>query len=377
MAAHDGYEGTKKFDPALLRDPEPAAADETDYLVMVAGAQPGLRVEITAQPVSIGRSEQQSLVFATDAELSRRHAQVCLRNGSTFVEDLGSTNGTFVNGSRINGAQQIAEGAVIKVGGQSFKYERRSREDVRQTEQLDRDLARASSYVMALLPEPQAAGGVRTDWKFVPSARLGGDAFGYFWLDDRAFAIFLIDVSGHGVGAAIHSVSVLNVLRQRALPGVDWNDPGRVLATLNDRFQMDSHNGMLFTAWYGVYDTHTRTIAYSAAGHHAAYLVTPGSPGPSPLGVKAMMIGAVPGLPYPVERAPISAGSRLYVFSDGVFEITTATGAGWTIADFLPLLTASPAAGLDESERLYRAVHEAAAHGVLEDDFSIVVATFP
>jgi len=217
---------------------------------------------------------------------------------------------------------------------------------------------------------------VRTDWKFVPSARLGGDAFGYFWLDDRSFATFLIDVSGHGVGAAMHSVTVLNVLRQRALPGVDWHDPGSVLATLNDRFQMDSHNGMLFTAWYGVYDAETRTIAYSAAGHHAAYLVAPGGGGPSPLGVKAMMIGAVPGLPYPVARTSIPAGSSLYVFSDGVFEITTTAGAGWSIADFLPLLTARHDS-LAESERLYRAVRDVAGQRALEDDVSIVVATFP
>ena len=376
MASYDRFEGTKKFDSSFLNDLGSAPSDEADYLVMVAGAQPGLRVEITAQPVSIGRSQEQSLVFAADAALSRRHAQVCLRNGLAIVEDLGSTNGTFVNGARIDSARQLAEGAVVKVGGQTFKYERRSREDVRQNEQLDRDLAKASSYVLSLLPEPQTSGAVRTDWKFVPSARLGGDAFGYFWLDDRSFATFLIDVSGHGVGAAMHSVTVLNVLRQRALPGVDWHDPGSVLATLNDRFQMDSHNGMLFTAWYGVYDAETRTIAYSAAGHHAAYLVAPDGGGPSPLGVKAMMIGAVPGLPYPVARTSIPAGSSLYVFSDGVFEITTTAGAGWSIADFLPLLTARHDS-LAESERLYRAVRDVAGQRALEDDVSIVVATFP
>lgn len=375
MASYDRFEGTKKFDPNFLNDVAPALSDEADYLVMVAGAQPGVRVEITAEPVSIGRSQGQSLVFAADTGLSRRHAQVSLRNGLAVVEDLGSTNGTYVNGERIDSARQLAEGAVIKVGGQTFKYERRSRADVRQSEQLDRDLAKASSYVLALLPEPQTSGAVHTDWQFVPSARLGGDAFGYFWLDDRAFAIFLIDVSGHGVGAAMHSVTVLNVLRQRALPEVNWHDPGSVLATLNDRFQMDSHNGMLFTAWYGVYDAQTRTIAYSAAGHHAAYLVTPAG-GPSPLGVKAMMIGAIPGLPYPVERTDVPAGSRLYVFSDGVFEITTTAGAGWAIADFLPLLTARHDSQA-ESERLYRAVRDAAGQGPLEDDVSIVVATFP
>jgi len=62
----------------------------------------------------------------------------------------------------------------------------------------------------------------QTEWFIVPSARVGGDAFGYGELDDDKFVSFLFDVSGHGIGAAMLSVSILNVLRQRALPGCDF-----------------------------------------------------------------------------------------------------------------------------------------------------------
>ena len=60
----------------------------------------------------------------------------------------------------------------------------------------------------------------------------------------------------------MHSVTVLNVLRQRALPNVDFRNPSEVLANLNDMFQMDSHNGLLFTMWYGVYRTDERVLTY-------------------------------------------------------------------------------------------------------------------
>ena len=365
-----------KFDPALLRVPQPAPADLGHYLVMIAGAQPGLRVEIAVQPVTVGRSHEQTLVF-DDSSLSRRHAQVSLVGGTIVVEDLGSTNGTYVDGSRIDAARGLAEGALVTMGAQTFKYERHSREDIRRSEELNRDLDKASGYVKALLPEPLSTGPVRTDWCFKPSATLGGDAFGYLWIDNQTFAIFLVDVSGHGVGAAMHSVTVLNVMRQRALPEGDWRNPGSVLSALNDRFQMDRHDGMLLTAWYGVYDVVTRTLAFSTAGHHPAYLVAIGHTEAEPLGVKALMIGAMPGLSYPVQHAAIPAGSVLYVFSDGVFEIMTKARVQWTIADFLPLLTAPRVEGLTESERLYRAVNEVAGPGPLEDDFSLVVATFP
>ena len=111
----------------------------------------------------------------------------------------------------------------------------------------------AGNYVLSLLPPPLSTGTVRADWRFVPSAQLGGDAFGYFWLDPETFVFYLFDVAGHGVGSAMHSATVMNVLRQRALPQVDFADPASVLSSLNHRFQMDGHAGLFFTMWYGVY----------------------------------------------------------------------------------------------------------------------------
>ena len=79
-------------------------------------------------------------------------------------------------------------------------------------EQLNEELAEAADYVKSMLPEPISEGPVKTDWKFVPSTSLGGDAFGYHWIDGDHFAIYLLDVSGHGVGAALLSVSVMRAL---------------------------------------------------------------------------------------------------------------------------------------------------------------------
>ena len=81
-----------------------------------------------------------------------------------------------------------------------------------------------------------------------------------------------MDVCGHGAGAAMHSVAVLNALRTRAL-GLDLHDPAAVLAALNNMFQMDQHGGMYFTMWFGVYNLPTRTIGIPPPGHHPAYLV--------------------------------------------------------------------------------------------------------
>ena len=103
---------------------------------------------------------------------------------------------------------------------------------------------------------------------------MGGDAFGYHMLDEDHFAIYLTDVSGHGVGAALLSVSVMNVLRSQSLPNTDFKDPEQVLEALNIAFPGEENNDMFFTIWYGVYHLPTRTLTYASAGHPPAILFT-------------------------------------------------------------------------------------------------------
>jgi serine phosphatase RsbU (regulator of sigma subunit) len=347
------------------------------YLVAYEGAQPGKRVEIGAEPLTIGRDVRQTLVFAADTEMSRVHARVSFGDGKVTVEDLGSTNGTFVDGKRITCPVALREGSVLRVGAQLLVYERRSRSEVKRAKELERDLRKARGYVEALLPAPLDAGPVRTEWRFVPSAQLGGDGFGYDWLDPATFVFYLLDVSGHGVQAAMHSVTVLNVLRQRALPDVDFTDPAQVLSSLNARFDMETFDGMYFTIWYGIYRTSDRTLAYSAAGHHPAYLVGPDRSAAAPVGAPAVMIGAMPNQRYQTQQTTVAPGSLLYLFSDGVYEIPLDEEETWGLSDFIPHMLAPPIAGTPESERLYGVVKQVAKTGLLKDDFSLLVATFP
>jgi serine phosphatase RsbU (regulator of sigma subunit) len=354
-----------------------AVADLGDYLVIVEGADAGKRVEIGEGPMTIGRDARQTIVFPGDSEVSRLHARVLRRDNQILAEDAGSTNGTFVDSERLTGPTVLREGAFVRVGRQLLKYERRSRRDVERTTELNRDLLKASNYVLALLPRPIETGPVRVSWEFVPSAQLGGDAFGYYWLTPETFVFYLMDVSGHGVGAAMHSVAVLNILRQRALPNVDFENPAQVLSSLNDRFQMGTYNGMYFTIWYGVYHTSSRMLTHGSAGHHPAYIVNAMREPAQPVGGSDIIIGALPDQPYQLQTTLIPAGSSLYVFSDGVCEVETKSGEIRTLSDFVPLLAQPPLEGITEPERLYREISEiAATPGELDDDFSLMVLTF-
>ena len=361
--------------PETIVEGSPTPDPLAHFLVAIAGVELGKRIEIGAAPLTIGRDARQALVFSADVEVSRLHAQVSLVNGEAVAEDLGSTNGTFVDAERITTPVPLREGSTLRVGRQLLRYERRSRSELAKAEELDRDLRKASKYALSLLPGPIEAGPVRAEWRFVPSAQLGGDAFGYYWLNPETFIVYLVDVSGHGVGAAMHSVAVMNLLRQRALPHVDFENPGEVLSSLNTRFPMDEHNGMFFTIWYGVYRTGSRRLSYASAGHHPAYLVPPDRSTASPLGMPALMIGVMPQT-YEVLDTTVPPGSRLYLFSDGVFEVVTATQQRWALSDFLPFLTQPMLPDASEAARLHGIVTGAARPGPLEDDFSLVVVAF-
>jgi len=282
----------------------------------------------------------------------------------------------MVDGKRITQAVMLPAGSRLQVGGHLLEHEFRSRKEVEASKELDRDLESARRYVHSLIPAPLTEGPIRTEWVLLPSARLGGDVFGYHQLDARTFAIFLLDVSGHGTGAAMHAVSVTNVLQRDAVPGLDMRDPAKVATHVNAMFQMSTHGGLYLTLWYGVYDLETRTLAYCSAGHHPSYLVAQARERAIPLKTGNIMIGATSPFEFESSSVEVPAGSRLYVFSDGVFEIETKDGEQWGLDHVLPLIVEPPVQGMTEPERLLRAIRRHARSPDFEDDFTVLVATF-
>jgi sigma-B regulation protein RsbU (phosphoserine phosphatase) len=241
---------------------------------------------------------------------------------------------------------------------------------------LANDIATAARYVRSLLPPPCEEGPIRADWRFIPSATLGGDAFGYHALDAEHFAVYLLDVCGHGVGAALLSVSALNAIRSEALPATDFHDPGAVLAALNRAFPMERQNDMFFTIWYGVHHAPSGTLRWAGGGHPPAMLLEPGASRPRLLDSDGPLIGAVDGLEFDSSEAPVPPGSRLFVYSDGAFEIGLPDGGMWAFDEFVATLTAPPAGAESPMDRLVTHVRGISGREDFNDDFSMVELRF-
>ena len=344
------------------------------YLVYADELGTAQRLRLAAgAPVRIGRRAPCELILR-DSEISGVHCEVLLRGNELVVSDRGSTNGTFVDGKRAFANEAVPHGGVLQVGRQMLKHEFRDEAELAQSQELDRDLSRASHYVQALLPQPLRSGPVRVEWYFQPSTQVGGDGFGYHALDEHHLVLYLVDVSGHGVGAAMHVVSVLNTLRLQNLPDTNFANPAQVLSRLNAMFQMDSHGGMFFTIWYGVLDQRSGNLRYACGGHHPAYVRPPDGAALRELHARNLVIGAMPDVEFSIGQAVLARGEKLYLFSDGVFEIVTADGQTWGLPDFLELLGRPHDPGVSEPEHLFRVVRGLARAGPLDDDFSMLVA---
>jgi phosphoserine phosphatase RsbU/P len=251
---------------------------------------------------------------------------------------------------------------------QNFQEERQMAQALRFQQQiLEAELQEAASYVRSLLPKPCDAP-IAVDFQFLPSKYLGGDCFDYYWLNEDQFVVYLLDVSGHGLGSALFSVSVQSVLRSQSLPNVSFDQPDQVLRALNERFQADDQSVRYFTMWYGVYCVSRRELVYASAGHPPAllrsksgvqYLKAPGKP-----------VGLLPESRFKNFYHTVSEPSALYLFSDGVYEFSLENGKTWRIEDFVQLATGDRV--VMSTEQIIQKVRAKIGGGEFEDDCSLM-----
>jgi hypothetical protein len=83
----------------------------------------GAEFTVDSAPVTVGRGSQNDLVLDGDEFASARHAKVEARGDGVWVQDLESTNGTFVNGTRVVGAERMSAGDILRVGETDLRIE--------------------------------------------------------------------------------------------------------------------------------------------------------------------------------------------------------------------------------------------------------------
>ncbi|WP_192805259.1 PP2C family protein-serine/threonine phosphatase [Noviherbaspirillum aerium] len=191
--------------------------------------------------------------------------------------------------------------------------------------QLSRELNMARKMLLGLLPEPGNIGPVHFDWFFQASSYVSGDCFDYFPIDKRYLCFYVVDVSGHGVSAAMLAFNAQHQIRasdrQAAAMIERYGSIGSAAAAMvtdfNNRFMQMRETSLYLTMVYGILDQHTGEVALVQAGHPPALLMPKEGP-PLPIGDGSLPIGFVSNTRYESHSLQLEPGARLYLYSDGV-----------------------------------------------------------
>lgn len=246
---------------------------------------------------------------------------------------------------------------------------------LRTREQLDAELSEASLYIRSLLPEPLTEGPVRTNWTYESCSELGGDLLGYNMLDEHEMAIYVVDVMGHGVGAALHGSAIHSVLRHQSLEACDFRDPLCVYKSLDHRFPMEKSGGRFFTMFYGVLDIRNGTLRYVNGGHPPP-IITGGFGLPRRLETTATIVGI--GLESPPERGEtvLRPGEELWIYSDAAIELNDQSGRMFGVEGFIQAISAVRAgSGTNPTDELRDLLSSVSGKKQFEDDLSLMRLT--
>lgn len=184
------------------------------------------------------------------------------------------------------------------------------------------DIHLARSIQSGMLPRTKSFGGIRFNYRYIPSGQLSGDIFDVIPIDENRLGVYIADVVGHGVSASIMTMFVRQTMRSILGEG-KFSGPSEVLNELKERyFEIDLGDEQYFSMFYALIDIAQNELVYANAGHNCApivfrngqyeYLETTGK----------LISNAFPKAQYQEHKLPLMTGNSFLFYTDGVVETT-------------------------------------------------------
>jgi sigma-B regulation protein RsbU (phosphoserine phosphatase) len=205
---------------------------------------------------------------------------------------------------------------------------------------------------------------VEFEWFFDSCDEVAGDMFNFVQLDDHRLGIYILDVSGHGIPAALLSMSLSRSLT--AAPdgsgalvktngaGLEVSSPAHVAAVMNERYPMNLETNQYFTMIYGILDTATRVFTFVRAGHPPPVLVRSNGEARELDDVCGPAIGILPTVEFEEMSVELEPGDRIILFTDGVDESTNRSGEEFGIGRVITALARIRGGTVSDNVRVLR-----------------------
>ncbi len=187
-------------------------------------------------------------------------------------------------------------------------------------ELMNTELEQAHRAQQAILPQfiPQSKS-IDIAIKFVPLSKIGGDFYDIVQVSDTCYGFFIADVTGHGIPAALITFMSATAFKNAA-PGV--TSPQEVIAETNRRITDKMPGGTFVTMFYMVYNTVSRELIYTQAGHPPALLLRPASGEIVPLKTNGTLVGILPPdlVEFTQQRIQLQPGDMVLMYTDAIIE---------------------------------------------------------
>jgi sigma-B regulation protein RsbU (phosphoserine phosphatase) len=263
----------------------------------------------------------------------------------------------------------------------------RSREELsKKNEAMEEDLKMANEIQLAMLPQtfpvfPPHADPAHSLLKFhrhyTPTGAVGGDFFSIFPLSDRVAGLFICDVMGHGVRAALVTAMV-RALVEELRPSA--TDPAALLIRLNGDLRnilKQTGSPLFTTAFYAVADLDRNVLLHSNAGHPSPFLVNRADQTAERLrstdGKRRPALGLFADADYRTFEQPLRPGDMLLAFTDGVFEVEGPDEQQFSQDMLLDIVRKNAASGIQGLiESVLREIRAFTAQESFSDDICLV-----
>ncbi|HEX4879885.1 MAG TPA: response regulator [Limnobacter sp.] len=228
------------------------------------------------------------------------------------------------------------ESAVRRIGLQA-QMARKTEELARAHDVIAQDLRAVSSLQRSFLPDSASPfNDLNYQWLSVPSKYVSGDHLQVFELVPGVYGFYLLDVSGHGIPAAVKSMQLVQMFADHSNSSIVFESvgprdlrvvskPSRVVSRLNRLFQQTESDLSYFTMIYGVFNSATGHVSLCQAGHPAPLLLT-GHDDVCVLGQGGYPVGLFDVDDFEDIELTLGPQDALVLYSDGVTEVMNAQG---------------------------------------------------
>ena len=258
--------------------------------------------------------------------------------------------------------------AVCRIGGLALANQRRAALE-RANAEIMRDVGAAAEAQRLLMPAPDGAcNGVRYSVRMKPGRFVAGDLFNILPIEGGRVGVYLGDVAGKGVGAAILMATTQSMLNAALRT---TGSPAAALRAVGPEIAPMLPGGRFISLWVAVIEPAARTVRFVDAGH-GLWLVRPSADAPPTTLVTAggLPLGVDPDRAYADETVQLGPEGRIILLSDGVTEQRSREGEEFGLGRVIGTLTGC-AGTRDDVEKLFAAVRAHAGVDTLNDDVTI------